>query len=346
MQEVFEKAADSEKECAEKLPTPDEIRSRLGSVIFDLFDLPEDTKVFHLKYSENFTYRLESPGTGKKYVLRVNRPGYHSIEELKSELVWMKALREDTDIFMADVIAGKNGQYLQQLDFPNTSESYVCTLFSFLEGVGIRGMEQGRLVACQEEIGRISAMMHLHVMKWNPDNRLPRFSWDLEDLFGENCRWGDYSLNPFVSDEEKKILTEAVEIGIKRIKEYGKECDRYGLIHSDLNINNILVEGSQVKVLDFDDCGYGWFLYDLATSVLEYDETLEEMVQAWLRGYESVRKLSLEDLAEIPTFIVLRKIVRMGWIATHLDNDTVKRVDRKYYEETVKLAANYIKNQR
>ncbi len=323
------------------LLTPDEIRRQLVGQIHCLYDLPEDIKVHHLKYSENFTYCLESEREKKKYVLRVNRPGYHSLEELKGELLWMKALRRDTDLLMADVLSGSDGEYIQRLVF-DSSEDYVCTLFSFVEGEGIRGMEPERLISYQRKIGAITAKLHLHSMSWNKDQHLPRFHWDLEDLFGEGARWGDWSLNTELTPEQRELFGQTVEIGRGRLLDYGKSSDRYGLIHSDLNINNILIQGDQVKVLDFDDCGYGWFLYDLSTAVLEYDDTLEEMIQAWLEGYETVRLLSEKDKAEIDTFVILRKIVRMGWIATHSDNDTVKRVTSRYYEETEKLAEKYV----
>ena len=144
-----------------------------------------------------------------------------------------------------------------------------------------------------------------------------------------------------MTESQKEIFSQTVAIGCKRLEKYGKNPDRYGLIHSDLNINNILVDGDQVKILDFDDCGYGWFLFDLSTAVLEYDTNLSEMTRAWLDGYQTVRPLSPEDLQEVDTFIVLRKIVRMGWIASHWDNDTVKRVTDRYYTETEKLARAY-----
>lgn len=72
---------------------PDDIREQLQSQLLLHYDLPEDTKVYHLKYSENFTYRLESEMTGEKYVLRVNRPGYHDLTELESELSWIRAVK-------------------------------------------------------------------------------------------------------------------------------------------------------------------------------------------------------------------------------------------------------------
>lgn len=327
----------------ERLLTPDEIRRQMGGQILQLYNLPEDIQVYHLKYSENFTYRLESRKEEKKYVLRVNRPGYHPLEELNSELQWMTALRRDTDLLMADVLPGKNGSFIQQLAFEQTDDNYVCTLFSFVEGEGIRGMEVERLIPYQREIGAITAKLHLHAMTWNGDSHLPRFHWDWEDLFGETSRWGDWSQNEEITPEQRVLFARVVEIGKKRLEHYGKTPDRYGLIHSDLNINNILVQGDEVKVLDFDDCGYGWFLFDLSTAVLEYDDTLEAMIQAWLEGYETVRPLSDADKEEIDTFVILRKIVRMGWIATHSDNDTVKRVTSRYYEETAKLAEKYLK---
>ena len=73
---------------------PDDIREQLQSQLLLHYDLPEDTKVYHLKYSENFTYRLESEMTGEKYVLRVNRPGYHDLTELESELSWIRVVKQ------------------------------------------------------------------------------------------------------------------------------------------------------------------------------------------------------------------------------------------------------------
>ena len=119
---------------------PDDIREQLQSQLLLHYDLPEDTKVYHLKYSENFTYRLESEMTGEKYVLCVNRPGYHDLTELESELSWIRAVKRDTDIRTADVLPGKDGKFIQQLAFAGSTDKYVCSLFSFVEGIGIRGM--------------------------------------------------------------------------------------------------------------------------------------------------------------------------------------------------------------
>lgn len=322
---------------------PDEIRKRLPKLVSDVYHLPEDIQISHLKYSENFTYLISSEEEHSKYVLRVNRPGYHSLEELNSEISWMYELKKDTDIHMAEVLPGKNGERIQKLDMQDPENPYyTCSLFSFVEGESIRDIEYTRLLQYQKVIGSICAKMHLHVLNSEKVRSLPRFSWSEKDLVGKDAIVGDWEISDQITEEQRAVLKQAVEIALKRLEEYGKSSDRYGLIHSDLNINNILVDGDVVNVLDFDDCGYGWFLYDLATSVLEYDDTLEEMIAAWVEGYEQIRTLSEADKDEIDTFVVLRKIVRIGWIYSHIDNDTVKRVTPKYYEETTKLASKYI----
>lgn len=326
----------------EKLLEPDAIRKELPEQISALYNLPDNISISHLKYSENFTYLITGEN-GEKYVLRVNRPGYHTLEELNSELVWMHALHKDTDIEMAEVLPGKNGELIQILSLSDKKNLYTCGLFSFVEGRGIRDMEYTELLHYQKIIGSICAKLHNHVLRWEPAKTLPRFTWTEKDLLGKEARVGDWKDSDQLSDAQKEILQQAVDIGLKRLEVYGKSEDRYGLIHSDLNINNILVDGEHVKVLDFDDCGYGWFLYDMATSVLEYEETLEPMIQAWIEGYETIRTLSKEDKEEIETFVILRKIVRMGWLYSHRDNDTVKRVTPKYYQETARMSQDYIK---
>ena len=118
---------------------PDDIREQLQSQLLLHYDLPEDTKVYHLKYSENFTYRLESEMTGEKYVLRVNRPGYHDLTELESELSWIREVKRDTDIRTANVLPGKDGKFIQQLRLPEapTNMYAVCfPLWKASESVG------------------------------------------------------------------------------------------------------------------------------------------------------------------------------------------------------------------
>ncbi len=305
--------------------------------------LPDgDFELKLLKFSENLTYLLKRASGQRNYVLRLNRPEYHKQEELLGELLWMERLNRDTDLNLAGIIPGRNGKLIQRVVFQAKGSGCSCVMFEFLPGHNLRDLTGEELLHYMQEIGSITAILHNHAARWKESRMLKRFSWDFEDLAGKSSRWGDYSEMKLLNSYQKDSCKKALKVIKERLKKYGKDSSRYGLIHSDLNINNILVEGENIYILDFDDCGFGWFLYDLSTSVLEYfDGLLEQTVKAWLRGYEKYRILSREEADEIETFIVLRKIVRIGWIATHITNDTVKRVETDYYENTAALAQQY-----
>ena len=40
-----------------------------------------------------------------------------------------------------------------------------------------------------------------------------------------------------------------------------------GLIHADMVHENILIDGSSLVIIDFDYCGFGYRLFDLATAL-------------------------------------------------------------------------------
>ncbi len=314
----------------------EELKQMLEKELGKYYNLGEKYEITLLKYSENYNWLVETGSN--KYVLRLCRPGYHSTEELLGELLWIQELEKSADVRMPVVIKNNQGELLTQLS------EYNCTMFSFLEGTTLRGIDGEELLGYLQEIGTITAKLHCQVQQWSGANELIRFTWNFEDLLGKDARVGDWRNHPRLSEEERIVYEKSEQIIGEKLEQYGKNPDNYGLIHSDFNINNVLVDQGKVQVLDFDDCGFGWFLYDLSTSVLEYDEGIREKIAAWVKGYEKERKLSEIDKSMIPTFIVMRKIVRIGWIASHMENDTVKKVTDSYYEHTYRMAKTYVES--
>lgn len=318
---------------------------KLKMELINSYDILNDCEVQLLKYSENLTCLIHETEKKAKYVLRIYRPGYHDKQEMLGELIWIRQLNLDTDLKMAAILPGKDGELIQNLSISEAGKTCLhAALFEYIPGENLRGISESELFYYMGKIGEITAKLHLHVSKWREAAEVKRFSWNLEDLTGASARWGDFSEMRTLTKWQKERYSSAITVIEDRLKCYGKSKDRYGLIHSDLNINNILVNDNGIYVLDFDDCGFGWFLYDLSTSVLEYfGEILENCIQFWLEGYQRYRALSKEDLEEIYTFLILRKIVRVGWIATHGDSDTVKKVEMDYYDKTAEMADYFVK---
>jgi len=97
-------------------------------------------------------------------------------------------------------------------------------------------------------------------------------------------------------------------------------------------------------VIDFDDAGFSWFVYDLAAalSFIETHPDVPAYTDAWLKGYSKVRSLSKEDTDMIETFIMLRRMLLVAWIGSHHDTVQAQAMGPQYTIDTCLLADRYL----
>lgn len=226
------------------------------------------------------------------------------------------------------------------------SQPQHCVMFSFLSGKAPDDQDEKGLTIQFEMLGEITAQLHEHVKKWEYSNSLPRATWDYDTMLGNNPRWGRWQDGLDMTPEFAALFQKVSDVIYQRLNHFGKTPDRFGLVHADLRLANLLVEGDKIKVIDFDDCGFSWFLYDLgaALSFIEHKEYVPELVESWLKGYRKIRPVSREDEAEIPTFIMLRRLLLLAWLGSHSDSDTSKEYGAQFTEKTAELAEKYLLN--
>jgi Ser/Thr protein kinase RdoA (MazF antagonist) len=104
-----------------------------------------------------------------------------------------------------------------------------------------------------------------------------------------------------------------------RLAGYGQGTSRFGLVHADIRLANLLVAGDRVQVIDFDDSGFSWFMYDFATTVtfMEDHPRVPELRDAWVEGYRTEAGLEPAAEAELDTFVMLRRLLVVAWIGSH-----------------------------
>ncbi len=121
--------------------------------------------------------------------------------------------------------------------------------------------------------------------------------------------------------------------------------DRFGLAHCDLRLANLLLHGSEVKVIDFDDCGFGWYMYDAATPLSFYEHLPQApgLIECWLEGYRSVSAVSMAEEEEIPTFVMLRRLLLVAWVGSHAETDLARSLGVSYTDQTVALCSAYLR---
>ena len=299
-----------------------------------------DSALRLLSLSENATYLVED---GEPMVLRVHRPGYHSLDAIRSELSWMKALRTETSVTTPELICAQDGSDVVSAVVDDAvlhvdAVSYIrgCTAEEDPDAVGF------------DELGRLTAMMHDHARHWSAPAGFTRFRWDLETILGPQARWGNWRLAPGLTEQDRNWIGRAAADISNRLTEFGCEPDRFGLVHADLRLANLMVDpsdpGSGITVIDFDDCGWSWYLADLgaAVSFIEDVPAGERIISEWLTGYLDVGSIAPDHLELIPAFVMMRRIMLTAWIASHFDADAAIGVGEDFAANTARLAERYL----
>ena len=140
------------------------------------------------------------------------------------------------------------------------------------------------------------------------------------------------------------LLQRVADALAERVRVYGQPSHRFGLVHADLRLANLLVDGARLGIIDFDDCGFSWFFYDFAAAVsfMEHEPIVAELQNAWLEGYRQIAPVSKADEAMLPVFVMLRRMLLTAWIASHSDTETARRMGTEYTEGTVAMGERFL----
>jgi Ser/Thr protein kinase RdoA (MazF antagonist) len=304
------------------------------------YALPEHVTVRLINVSENATYRLDDPASGAKWALRVHREGYHSSAAIASELAWLTALKNDGAAHTPSPIAGRDGELIQTVAVDGLAKPRNVVLFSWEDGSEPAEND----AAGFELLGETAARMHAHVKTWQKPGWFERHTWDFETALGSTPHWGRWRDGMGMTPDIERVFAATVARIGQRLEKFGKGPGRFGLIHGDMRLANLLMDRGAVKVIDFDDCGFSWFLYDCATTVSFFEDRPEvpELLSAWTRGYRRVAPLSADDEAEIPTFVMLRRLLLVAWIGSHSETDLAQSMGIDYTRGTVALCERYL----
>jgi Ser/Thr protein kinase RdoA (MazF antagonist) len=301
------------------------------------------TSVRLVNLSENATFFLCDRGSGRELVLRVHRVGYSTAEEIRSELAWMNALRRDGVIETAAPLPGVDGELVQTLESPSGRVPRYAVAFERLPG---REPEAGAdAPRWFERLGELTARMHGHAKSWTLPTGFRRKRWDMDAMVGEKGYWGSWRDAAGLDAPGVAVLEQALSLIRRRLESYGAGAERFGLVHADLRLANLLADDAHLRIIDFDDCGFSWYLYDFATAVsfIENDAMVPELLRAWLTGYAKVSVLSAEERREIPTFVVLRRILLTAWLASHAEVPLAVEIGPAYTAGTVALAQEFLR---
>ena len=284
-----------------------------------------EPRLSFLTYNGNVIYRVDThgpeavPSNGffvpNRYVLRIHMP-YHSEDEIKSELTWLAALRNDAGLPVPEPVPTSSGELLFAVDIPGSDQKRFVSLLKWLDGK----FAPNRVSRAKARFwGALMARLHEHASGWNIPAGFSRRHRDWEGLFGHRAGfvYPAEELWKTVPEKYRGLLdgvTGELAGVMDRLK---KGPTTSGLVHADLNIKtNVLFAAGAARVIDFDDCCFAFWLHDLAFALGPWQTDADYL---WIRdalldGYQSVRVWPDEQLRHLDLFLAAFNANLMLWM--------------------------------
>jgi len=274
-----------------------------------------------IKERENVVHEIRIGAT--RAALRLHRPGYQSKTAIRSELTWMGAL-SDAGMSVPAPVSTSGGDTVVTL-----STGRLATVVSWVDGapIGESGVAlegtPAEQVTLYRNVGREVAQMHNLTDAMDLPDGFTRHAWDVAGLLGPDPFWGRFWENPVLSAEDRALINRARAVAHDQALAFAQNGADMGLIHADVLRENVFVKDGVVTLIDFDDAGFGFRLYDLAVMMTQNEEEPEypAIRAAALAGYRELRDLpqQAEDLLDM--FLMIRRFASMGWAVPRYAHD-------------------------
>lgn len=269
--------------------------------------------------SENVTFKVTDGRDGQAYVFRLHRPGYHTLEELISERAWIRALA-DAGIDVPEAVPARDGRDYVPVTIPATGEQRFAGMARWTDGrllseVLAEAADQKVIEESFTQLGAITAAMHNQASTWQSPPGFRRHALDSDGLMGMAPHWGEFWEHRSLTAGERSLLLDVRQRMHDVLSRLSRDPSAYSVIHADMHPGNIVVDGDRLTVIDFDDAGFGWHQYDIATALTHWQSrpNAAEIERAFLAGYRANRPVSDEALSLIPQFRLIRWMATIGW---------------------------------
>jgi Ser/Thr protein kinase RdoA (MazF antagonist) len=301
-----------------------------------------------LKMRENAVFRV-SLASGERYALRIHRHGYHGDAQLRSELQWLQALAH-AGIDVPEVIPAADGSLFVVAATEGVPEPRQIDLFRWIGGTQLGAAESGvgidrdAIESTFRSLGALAAALHNQSQRWRLPPGFTRHAWDADALVGERPFWGPFWELAALSVHERALILRARAVVAEALGRTGRSPEHYGLIHADLTPENVMVDGGRLRILDFDDAGFGWYLFELATALYFHRDTdyFDRAREALVAGYRGVRPLPDAAVARLPLFLLARGFTYLGWVHTRYETQTARELTPTLVRLACTVAEDYL----
>lgn len=275
-----------------------------------------------IQHGENTTFCV-TDSRGQKYLLRLHRENYHTTPSLREELAWLRRLEGEPGLY----VPAPRGS----IETTRDAESGLSRRYSLLRWVEGRGRFESLQPSHYSRLGEVIARLQRSTVGRQVVHR--RY-WTADGLLGTEPKLGTTRLIEGVPASELRAYESARRMLLKQFRSYEKRHpERLGLVHADTHFGNVLFRRDGVGVIDFDDCGLGFHLWDLAVVLFASQEVFKKLRPARVReytdalyeGYASGMPFRSGDEEIVTDLKHARMIAMTGWLYDRRDHPKLRK---------------------
>lgn len=313
------------------------------NAVFRVEGEPLGTDRMHTVGAERAGARRTMHPQQGRFVLRVHGPENANVAEIRSELLWLRALRRETPLVVPQPVPSLAGDLVCQVEVPGVPQPRLCVLLQWVDGRFLYNVEPS--LQRLRRVGAFMAHLHRHAEGFVPPPGFVRDRQNTARLLGqwltapeERNRTWDGSRGP-LSQEDEAVLDAAVATLRSAAEALRPQPGTFGLIHADLHGKNLLFAPGAVRAIDFDNCEFGYYAHDLAVFLAHPGHSRwpdqASKRAALLEGYRGVRPFPEDQEALLPTFMALRRLEGVPWLVRMSTHPTHGRWARMVLRETL-----------
>lgn len=254
----------------------------------------------------NDTYQVHT--SNEIYSLRVYRHKLRSKDEIDYEVSALIYLNTQ-GANVAFPIEKYGGGYVSEIQAPEGLRYVIMTTHAKGSEPNYDNAETGRLFG--------ESIADLHNLSEGFETKHTRPTLESEYLLDRSLE----VIIPFCTTlpaEHKILVDAAANLNRSLTSALSNDLD-IGFCHGDCHGCNVHHYEGSLTHFDFDCCGFGFRVFELATfkwGILG-DKNENELWSMFLRGYSSKRKIADDDMALVDTYVVIRQI---WWMALIIGN--------------------------
>jgi Ser/Thr protein kinase RdoA (MazF antagonist) len=254
-----------------------------------------------------------------RFSLRVHRSRYLSALEIESELLWLQHLCHTSQLSVPEPISSLDGKLWVTLESPTLDDRRTVSITGWLPGrsFGEQFAEQELTGQDFAAIGRLLGQLHDSAAHYSFPPHFSRPFWNWQGLLGQRAGYSNHGhfIWQKVPHSYRPLFETISEKARSVLDNLGEAGEQFGLIHGDFWLGNLLWNDRHIAVIDFADCGFGYWGYDVARFFNDFFPSpyFEPGLEHFLAGYSQIRSFPKAQVSLIPLFLAIQQVSFALW---------------------------------